>query len=453
MSYKEKYLKYKKKYLNYKNLEIENIKGGYIPDTIIGQKMILNASQVLKYNINCGPNLSYNIPNGIYNSYDSKYSNYSFQLRSCKEDFNGYYYLTIYKKSTFSNVFSPIMNNNLIMLYINYTGNIFSVYINTYDYVYNLKNAIYKKIGILPIQQQLMLRHMILDDNHIITYYNIGNSDTIILYHKQSTSLNTNIYPNIYPNIIPNIIPNQPISIFTKFPIKKSYSSSSSSSSSSSDSNYKSRKSREKVNSEPVNSEKVNSEKVNSETVNSETVNSETVNSETVTIASSDTVDTQKVNQNYITWFIFNEREDNFNYWEKSKDNDKIENLYQEYLDTIKLIKSSALSTIEPKIFADYKNMKLITLNIDETTTNRKIKRIFLEKLKISDINWLFEDDNNKWKKMLDSKKIEELYQVFTINKSFFIKNPIFFLEDSTYIDLKDMVLIVKDTKKKIKRE
>lgn len=135
----------------------------------------------------------------------------------------------------------------------------------------------------------------------------------------------------------------------------------------------------------------------------------------------------------------------------KSKDNDKIENLYQEYLDTIKLIKSSALSTIEPKIFADYKNMKLITLNIDETTTNRKIKRIFLEKLKISDINWLFEDDNNKWKKMLDSKKIEELYQVFTINKSFFIKNPIFFLEDSIYIDLKDMVLIVKDTKKKLK--
>ena len=444
MSYKEKYLKYKKKYLNYKNLEIENIKGGYIPDTLIGQKMILNASQVLKYNINCGPNLSYNIPNGIYNSYDSKYSNYSFKLRSCKEDFNGYYYLTIYKKSTFSNVFSPIMNNNLIMLYINYTGNIFSVYINTYDYVYNLKKAIYKKIGILPIQQQLMFRHIILDDNHIITYYNIVNSDTIILYHKQSTLLNTNIYPNI--------IPNQPISIFTKFPIKKSYSSSSSSSSSS-DSNYKSRKSREKVNSETVNSEKVNTEKVNSETVYTEKVNSETVNTETTTIASSDTTDTQKINPNYITWFIFNEREDNFNYWEKSKDNDKIEKSYQEYLEITRLIKSSALSTIEPKIFADYKNMKLITLNIDETTTNRKIKRIFLEKLKISDINWLFEDDDKKWKKMLDSKKIEELYQVFTINKSFFIKNPIFFLEDNTYIDLKDMVLIVKDTKKKIKRE
>ena len=34
----------------------------------------------------------------IYNSYDSKYSNYSFKLRSCKEDFNGYYYLTIYNK-------------------------------------------------------------------------------------------------------------------------------------------------------------------------------------------------------------------------------------------------------------------------------------------------------------------------------------------------------------------
>jgi hypothetical protein len=97
--------------------------------------------------------------------------------------------------------------------------------------------------------------------------------------------------------------------------------------------------------------------------------------------------------------------------------------------------------------------MKFITINIDDTTTNRKIKRIFLEKIKISDVKWMLEEGNNEWKKMLDPSKIEELYQVFTIYKTYFIKNPIFFLEDDTFIDFKNMVLIVKDTKKKIKRE
>jgi hypothetical protein len=97
--------------------------------------------------------------------------------------------------------------------------------------------------------------------------------------------------------------------------------------------------------------------------------------------------------------------------------------------------------------------MKLITLNIDDTTTSRKIKRIFLEKIKISDVKWMLEEENNEWKKMLDPVKIEELYQVFTIYKTYFIKNPIFFLEEDTFIDFKSMVLIVKDTKKKIKRE
>jgi hypothetical protein len=440
MSYKDKYLKYKKKYINLKNdntnKEKTNIMtGGYIPDTLIGYEMVLSASQVLKYNINCGPNLSYNIPNGIYNSYDSKYSNYNFKLRSCKEDFNGYYYLTIYKKSTFSIPTSPIMNNNLIMLYIKYTANVFSIYINMYDYVYNLKNIIYKKIGIIPVQQQLAFKNIILEDTRLISYYNIIQYDTIVLYHSQTVST--------YPNVPMNIIPNQPISIFTKLSTKKSYGSSSSSSSSS-DSDYKSRKTRNSIKT------KTNETKTNE----TKPINSA---NKTTNITNSDTDDTQKINlntnANYINWFIFNERKDHFNYWEKSKDNNKIEKLYQEYLETAKLINSSVLTTIEPKIFVDYKNMKFITINIDDTTTNRKIKRIFLEKIKISDVKWMLEEGNNEWKKMLDPSKIEELYQVFTIYKTYFIKNPIFFLEDDTFIDFKNMVLIVKDTKKKIKRE
>jgi hypothetical protein len=398
--------------------------------------MVLSASQVLKYNINCGLNLSYNIPNGIYNSYDSKYSNYTFKLRSCKEDFNGYYYLTIYKKSTFSIPTSPIVNNNLIMLYIKYTTNVFSIYINMYDYVYNLKNIIYKKIGIIPVQQQLAFKNIILEDTRLISYYNIIQYDTIVLYHSQTVST--------YPNVPMNIIPNQPISIFTKLSTKKSYGSSSSSSSSSSDSDYKSRKTRNSIKT------KINVTKTNEK-------NPINPVNKTTNITNSDTDDTQKINlntnTNYINWFIFNERKDHFNYWEKSKDNSKIEKLYQEYLETAKLINSSVLTTIEPKIFVDYKNMKFITINIDDTTTNRKIKRIFLEKIKISDVKWMLEEENNEWKKMLDPSKIEELYKVFTIYKTYFIKNPIFFLEDDTFIDFKNMVLIVKDAKKKIKRE
>ena len=67
--YYNKYLKYKQKYLNLINLNLDKKKenimiGGYIPDSLIGYEMVLSASQVLKYNINCGLNLSYNIPNG-----------------------------------------------------------------------------------------------------------------------------------------------------------------------------------------------------------------------------------------------------------------------------------------------------------------------------------------------------------------------------------------------------
>jgi len=433
MSYKHRYLKYKKKYLFLKDkLEkresINVMTGGYIPDTLIGYEMVLTAQQVLKYNINCGPNLSYNIPNGIYNSSDPQYSNYSFKLRSCKEDFNGYYYLTIYKKPGFSLPISPIINNKLIMLYIKYTTNVFIVYVNKNDYVYNLKNIIYKKIGIIPVQQQLIFKNIILDDMRLLSQYNIIEYDTIILNQSQTIST--------YPNIPINIIPNQPLSIFTKLSTKKSYDSSSSSSSSS-DSDYKSRKTRNLIKTKEPNPNN-NENKVTN-------------------ITNSDTDERQKINlninKNYINWFIFNERKDKFNYWEKSKDSNKIENSYQEYLETAKLLNSSVLTTIEPKIFIDYKTMKFITINIDNTTTNRKIKRIFLEKIKISEVKWMLEEEKNEWKKMLDPAKIEELYQVFTIYKSYFIKNPIFYLEDDTFIDFKNMLLIVKDTKRKIKRE
>ncbi len=433
MSYKHRYLKYKKKYLFLKDKvekreSINVMTGGYIPDTLIGYEMVLTAQQVLKYNINCGPNLSYNIPNGIYNSSDPQYSNYSFKLRSCKEDFNGYYYLTIYKKPGFSLPISPIINNKLIMLYIKYTTNVFIVYINKNDYVYNLKNIIYKKIGIIPVQQQLIFKNIILDDMRLLSQYNIIEYDTIILNQSQSIST--------YPNIPINIIPNQPLSILTKLSTKKSYDSSSSSSSSS-DSDYKSRKTRNLIKTKEPNPNN-NENKITN-------------------ITNSDTDERQKINlninKNYINWFIFNERKDKFNYWEKSKDSNKIENSYQEYLETAKLLNSSVLTTIEPKIFIDYKTMKFITINIDNTTTNRKIKRIFLEKIKISEVKWMLEEEKNEWKKMLDPAKIEELYQVFTIYKSYFIKNPIFYLEDDTFIDFKNMLLIVKDTKRKIKRE
>ena len=431
MLYKQKYLKYKQKYLNLMNLNLDKKKenimiGGFIPDSLIGYEMVLTASQLQKYNINCGPNLSYNIPNGIYNSFDHNYSNYSFKLRSCKEDFKGHYYLTIYKKSSFT---IPTSNGSNIMLYIKYSTNVFSIYINMYDFVYNLKNIVYKKIGIIPVHQQLVYKNLVLDDTKPISYYNIIQYDTIILYQNQTIAT--------YPNIPLNIIPNQPLTIFTKFQPKKSYNSSSSSSSSSSDSDYKLRKSKK---SSPI------------------TIPTK-VSVNTTNIINSDTDDTEKIkqildtNKNYINWFIFNERKDHFNYWEKSKDNIKIEKFYQEYLETTKLINSSVLTTIEPKIFADYKNMKLITLNIDDTTTSRKIKRIFLEKIKILDVKWMLEEENNEWKKMLDPAKIEELYQVFTIHKTYFIKNSIFLLEEDTFIDFKNMVLIIKNTKRKIKRE
>ena len=410
MSYKEKYLKYKNKFLN---IKYKNLIGGYIPDSIIGKEMILNSSQILKYNIYCANN----IPNGIYNSIDSKFSNYSFKLRSCKEDHHGYFYLTIYKKNIYSNVSLPIMNNNLILLNIKYTSHIFSVYINSYDYVYNLKNIINKKTGMTAINQQLIFNYNNLEDNNIIASYNIGNNDIITLLNKQSIPL--------YSNITTGIFQNQPISVFNKFPKKKSYSSSSSSSSSSSDLKYRNRKSTKSNSS---------NDKPPSELVSEIKSNEDSL-----------------IKTNYNLWFILNEKKDSFNYWQEYN-NDKIEKIYQEYLDTLKSIKSSVVTTIEPKILADFNKMKLITVNIDNTNTTRKIKRIFLEKLKIFNINWLFENDK-KWNKFDNSAKIEEIYQIYTFNKAFFIKNPIFYLSDDTYIDFRNMVIIIKDIKKNIKRE
>jgi hypothetical protein len=417
MSFKDKYLKYKEKYFN---IKYENLKGGYIPDSIIGKEMILNASQILKYNIYCDKN----IPNGIYNSLDSKYSNYSFKLRSCKEDYHGYFYLTIYKKNINPHALLPIMNNNLIILNIKYTGNILPIYVNNYDYVFNLKNIIYKKTGMLPIQQQLIFNYITLEDNNVIASYNIGNNDFITLLNKQSMTL--------YPNITTGIFQNQPVSVFSKFPKKKSYSSSSSSSSSSSDGRYRNRK-----------SIKSNSSKSNSNSSNdkppSESVSEIKSNEESL------------IKTNYNLWFILNEK-DSFYYWQEYN-NDKIEKVYQEYLDTLKSIKSSVITTIEPKILVDFAKMKLITVNIDNTNIKRKIKRIFLEKLKIfNNLNWFFED-NKKWNKLDNSNKIEEIYQIYISFKTYFSKNSIFYLSDDTFIDFKNMVIIIKSIKKNIKRE
>jgi hypothetical protein len=416
MSYNQKYLKYKQKYLD---LKYNNLKGGYIPDSIIGKEMILSASQILKYNIHC----THNIPNGVYNSLDSRYSNYSFQLRSCQKDHHGYFYLTIFKKYTHQNILLPIINNNIILIYIKYISNIFSVYINSYDYVYNLKNVIFKKIGMTPIQQQLIFNYINLEDNNVIASYNICNNDTIMLFNKQS----------LYPTITTGLFPNEPISIFNKFPKKKkSYSSSDSSSSSSSDLKYRSKKS--------IKSDYSDNENKNSNDSESDIQNKNNDNS---------TSEIEKINYNL--WFILNEKKDSFNYWQEYN-NDKIEKIYQDYLDTIKSVKYSALTTIEPKILADFKKMNLITVNIDNSNTTRKIKRVFLEKLKISSINWLYEDDK-KWNKLENLDKIEEIYQIYTLYKTFFIKNPIFYLSEDTFLDLKNMIIIIKDKKKNIKRE
>jgi hypothetical protein len=154
---------------------------------------------------------------------------------------------------------------------------------------------------------------------------------------------------------------------------------------------------------------------------------------------------------NYNLWFILNEK-DSFYYWQEYN-NDKIEKVYQEYLDTLKSIKSSVLTTIEPKILVDFAKMKLITVNIDNTNITRKIKRIFLEKLKIfNNLYWFFED-NKKWNKFDNSNKIEEIYQIYISYKAYFSKNPIFYLRDDTFIDFKNMVIIIKGIKKNIKRE
>jgi hypothetical protein len=412
MSYKEKYLKYKEKYFN---IKYENLKGGFIPDSIIGTEMILNASQILKYNIYCDKN----IPNCIYNSLDSKYSNYSFKLRSCKEDYHAYFYLTIYKKNINPHTLLPIMNNNLIILNIKCAGNIFSIYVNNYDYVFNLKNIIYKKTGMLPIQQQLIFNYINLEDNNVIASYNIGNNDFITLLNKQLNKQLITLYPNTT-----SMFQNQPVSVFSKFPKKKSYSSSSSSSSSSSDGRYRNRK--------LIKSNSSN-DKPPSELVSEIKSNEESL-----------------IKTNYNLWFILNEK-DSFYYWQEYN-NDKIEKVYQEYLDTLKSIKSSVITTIEPKILIDFTKMKLITVNIDNTNTSRKIKRIFLEKLKIFNINWLFEDDK-KWNKFDNSNKIEEIYQIYISYKAYFIKNPIFYLSDDTFIDFKNMVVIIKGINKNIKRE
>jgi hypothetical protein len=403
MLYKDKYLKYKKKY--------KSLKGGYIPDSIIGKEMILNASEIIKYKINC----TNNIPNSIYNSLDPIYSNYSFRLRSCNQDYYGYFYLTIYKKNIYS---SPIINNNLILINIKYINNIFSVYISSYDYVYNLKNIIYKKIGVLPNKQQLTFNYITLEDNNIIASYNIYNNDIITLIYKQSIT--------IYPNITTSIFQNQPI--FGKLKKKKSYSYSDSSSSSSSNSSNSS-SSDEKYRNRKSNKSNSSNDKLTSEIISNEE---------------------SLIKTNYNLWFILNKKKDSFNYWQKYN-NDKIEKVYQEYLDTLKSIKSSVITTIEPKILADFTKMNLITVNIDNTNTTRKIKRIFIEKLKIYNVNWSFEDDK-KWCKFDDSNKIEEIYQIYIMNKTYFIKNPIFYLSDDTYIDFRNMVIIIKDTKKNIKR-
>ena len=84
-----KYIKYKQKYLEYKKT-IQNGSG-----ILLNIEHVLNSNQIIKYGINCGYVGELSERNIWLKSNDINYKNYLFKLKSCTEDANGLYYITI----------------------------------------------------------------------------------------------------------------------------------------------------------------------------------------------------------------------------------------------------------------------------------------------------------------------------------------------------------------------